>query len=317
MAILGNQHVLSAAQFTHEGMEALFARATELRVLDSTETQRKRMAATYTGRIAVNLFYQESTRTRTSFEIAEAKWGMSFSSTENARVFSSAAKGETLEDTIRVESEYNPDFLVLRYDKSGGAAAAAAYSRVPVINAGDGSGEHPTQALLDSYTIQNHIGRLDDLNVTFVGDLRFGRTVRSLVHVLAKRKNIHINFVSIPELQVADDIKETLDNGGVSYGMFDDLHPVLPESDIVYVTRLQKNLMPNPELVETGGFTIDIAAANSMPEHAGIMHPLPRNDEINPEVDRNHRAIYFKQAGNGLYVRMALIEQILQGKLKL
>ncbi len=278
------------------------------------------MAAAYVGRSAVNIFYQESTRTRISFELAEVAWGMSYSSTENARAFSSASKGESLEHTIQVINGYNPDIIVLRHDKTGGAKRAANVSRVPIINAGDGGGEHPTQAYLDTFTIWEHLSRLDNFTLTFMGDLKYGRTVRSLVHVLTKGNNNHFNFVSVPELSLSDDIKAILDASGNTYDEYFDaksLRGLLPETDILYVTRSQTNLGAPKKIKDAKKFRVTQNSARLLPSHAGIMHPMPINEEITRAVDQHPRAIYFKQAGNGLYVRMALIEQILEGKLKL
>ena len=316
------QHIITAAPFTPENMEPIFLRAQKLRELDGNREARRDNASKFLGTRAVNLFYQESTRTRVSFEMAEVAWGMGYSSTENARQFSSAAKGETLEHTVEVVEEYNPDLLVLRYHETGGAAEAAAVIDVPIINAGDGSGEHPTQAILDSFTIWEQLHRLDNLRVTFMGDLRFGRTVRSLVHVLAKGKNNHFDFVSTPDLQLSDDIKDLLDRApGITYEEHDHasaLRRVLPETDVFYVTRTQKNLGA-PEL-ETNEFRVTNEVANLLPSHAILLHPMPvdRSDlqksEISPEVDSHPRSKFYRQAGNGLYVRMALIEAILEGK---
>lgn len=315
-------HVLSAASFTPVKLEPIFLRALELRGLDQDPRSRKANAGKFLGARAVNLFYQESTRTRTSFEMAEAAWGIGFSSTPNARQFSSEVKGETLEHTLAVVAQYRPDFVVIRHDEVGGAAkAAAASGEVPIINAGDGKGEHPTQAILDAYTIWEELGRLDNLRVTFMGDLRFGRTIRSLIHVLQKSQNNHFDFISAPDLSLSDDIKAILDaTPGATYREFNSaeaLKEVLPETDVLYVTRTQKNL--GAQVIESGEFKITKNDADLLPPHAIILHPMPidRSDpqlsEIAPEVDAHPRAMYFKQAGNGLYTRMALIERILNG----
>lgn len=317
------QHIITAAPFTPVNMEPIFLRAEELRELDQDPKNRREMAATYLGGRAINLFYQESTRTRVSFEMAEAAWGVGFSSTENARDFSSTAKGETLEHTIEVLAEYNPDFIVLRHDEVGGAERAAAVSKVPIINAGDGKGEHPTQAFLDAFTIREQLplGKLDNLKVTFMGDLRFGRTIRSLVHVLSKGENNHFNFVSTPDLRLSEDIKELLDKTpGITYNEHihpDSLRDILPETDAFYVTRTQTNQGASTGV---GKFRVTKEMADLLPWHGILMHPMPidRSDalrsEIAPEVDTHPRSVYFRQAGNGLYIRMAIIEAIMEGK---
>lgn len=318
------QHIITAAPFTPTNMEPIFLRSTELRELALDPDNKREMAAAYLGRTAANIFYQESTRTRASFELAEVKWGVDHSSTPNARLFSSATKGESLEHTIQVFNEYDIDFIVLRHDEAGGASIAAEVSRVPIINAGDGPGEHPTQAFLDAFTIREQLDRLDNLRVTFMGDLRFGRTVRSLVHVLSKGENNHFNFVSSEDLRLSEDIKELLGaTSGITYEEHfhaSALNNILPETDVFYVTRTQTNL--GAPKFEKGEFRVTTEIANLLPTHAILLHPMPidredpNNSEIAPEVDSHPRARFFRQAGNGLYVRMALIEQILEGKLK-
>lgn len=305
-------HVLSAAQFEPRQMEQLFARANQLRELSSNNKDQARLALKFKDRILCSLFYQPSTRTRLSFETAALRLGMGYVSTESARQFSSAAKGESLEDTIQVINEYGHDIIVLRYDEVGGAARAAKVSQAPVINAGDGPGEHPTQALLDAYTIKLQLGRLNNLQVVMVGDLRYSRTIRSLVSVLSKYPKNHISFVSVPELQIDEDIKKLLKRSDTEYMQTDDMKKVLPGADIVYVTRLQKEYLKDSKSIKTAKFIIDEKALKLLPKSAKIMHALPRNEEISASVDNDPRAVYFRQAGNGLYIRMALIEQILQ-----
>ncbi|MBI2592262.1 aspartate carbamoyltransferase [Candidatus Saccharibacteria bacterium] len=315
-------HIITAVQFTPVNMEPIFFRARELRALDQDPKSRKEHAGRFLGKRAVNLFYAESTRTRTSFELAEVAWGIGYSSTANARQFSSAAKGETLAHTIEIVNQYNPDLIVLRYDRVGGAAEAASLVDVPIINAGDGSGEHPTQAFLDAFTIQEQLGRLDKLQITFMGDLRFGRTVRSLAHVLSKGKNNHFDFVSTEDLRLSEDIKELLDAvPGITYTEHfhaSALTSILPRTDIFYVTRTQTNLGA-PKLQENK-FRVTSEVANLLPSHAILLHPMPidredpLNSEIALEVDRHPRSRYYRQAGNGLYIRMALIEKILEGE---
>jgi aspartate carbamoyltransferase catalytic subunit len=316
------QHITTAAPFTPENLEPLFKRAQELRIEDSDPEKRRENAARFIGRRAVNIFYQDSTRTRISFESAEVAWGMKYSSTVNARQFSSANKGETLAHTVEVVEQYNPDLIVLRYDEEGGAAEAASLlKKVHLINAGDGKGEHPTQAILDSATIHEQFGRLDNLRVTFMGDLRFGRTVRSLVHVLAKGKDNELDFVSHPDLSLSDDIRRTLDHSSdIRYHEHDHasaLNSILPETDVLYVTRTQTNL--GASKLETNEYRVTNDIANLLHEGAILLHPMPIDrskleaTEIAPEVDRHPRARYYRQAGNGLYTRMALIERMLDG----
>ncbi len=301
-------HVLSARQFSPEELSCLFEHADQLREASQDYGTRRELAAKHVGYFAATLFYEPSTRTRLSFESAVQRLGMELVSTENAGEFSSAIKGEAIEDTIQVVDGY-ADLIIMRHAETGAADQAAAVSRVPVINAGDGKGEHPTQALLDLYTIQNEKGRLDNLSVVIGGDLAHGRTVRSLAQMLAKYKGNRLRFVSTPELKIGDDIKQHLDEQSVPYEETDDMFTALHGADIVYWTRLQKERLSDPGIVSN--YVIDQAALQAMPKDAVIMHPLPRNGEIDRSVDGDPRAAYFRQSENGLYVRMALIDSLL------
>ncbi len=305
-------HILSIEQFDSAQLEALFTESDQFRDQMANPEQRRELATRYAGHQLCSLFYEPSTRTRFSFEKAGANFGMTTIGTENAREFSSAAKGETLEDTIRVLNEYGFDIIVLRHHETGATTRAASISEIPIINAGDGAGEHPTQALLDGYTIFREFGRLDNLRVVIGGDLANGRTARSVAQLLSGYSDNHISFVSIPELQIGEDIKQTLRESGTTFEETADMYDALREADIVYWTRLQKERLENPDVIPEGGFTLDALALEVLPESAMIMHPLPRVDEIDPQVDADPRAKYFSQAGNGLYIRMALIDNILK-----
>jgi aspartate carbamoyltransferase catalytic subunit len=258
------------------------------------------------------LFYEPSTRTRLSFEAAMLRLGGRTMGTDNAREFSSAAKGETLEDTIRIVSGY-ADAIVLRHSEEGAARRAAMVSDVPVINAGDGKGQHPTQALLDVYTIKDELGRLDGVSVAMVGDLANGRTARSLAYLLSKYEGVAIWFVAPPEVAMRDDIKAHLDEHGVTWRETRELDEVLPQVDVVYQTRIQKERFADEAAYEAlkGIYRIDPPALTRLRPDAIVMHPLPRVDEIAPEVDADPRAAYFRQARNGLYIRMALLDMVL------
>lgn len=309
-------HVLTAGQFSQEMLESLFATANEFKGQASDIDMRRELASRYAGRQLCSLFYEPSTRTRLSFETAAVKLGMGVVSTENAREFSSAAKGETIEDTVRVLNEYGYDAIVLRHHETGSAARAAAVSNVPIINAGDGKGEHPTQALLDAYTIHENHGRLDGLKVVMGGDLKHGRTVRSLSQLLSGFPGNHLTFVTVPELQIGDDIKQLLAAHGTTYEETEVVSDAFKDADVVYWTRLQKERLEGgqskEQLAKTiGRFSIRPKEMSLLPEHAIVMHPLPRVDEISPLVDDDKRAVYFRQAGNGLYVRMALLDAVL------
>ncbi|HVH62298.1 MAG TPA: aspartate carbamoyltransferase, partial [Candidatus Dormibacteraeota bacterium] len=230
----------------------------------------------------------------------------------NAREFSSAAKGETLEDTIRIVSGY-ADVIVLRHYEQGAARRAAAVSSVPVINAGDGPGQHPTQALLDLYTIREELGRIDGVRVAMVGDLANGRTVRSLTYLLSKFKDIQVWFVAPPVVAMRGDLKTHLDEHQIQWVETQKLESVLPHVDVVYMTRIQKERFADPAAYDAirGTYRFDRDAMALMSKHAILMHPLPRVDEIAPEVDEDPRAAYFRQARNGLHVRMALLDRLL------
>lgn len=300
------RHVIESQQFSRSLLEELFARAEEMK------REPHRFMGRLAGQVMAALFYEPSTRTRLSFEAAMMRLGGLTMGTDNAREFSSAAKGETLEDTIRIVSGY-ADVIVLRHYEEGAARRAAAVSSVPVINAGDGPGQHPTQALLDLYTIREELGRIDGVRVAMVGDLANGRTVRSLTYLLSKFKDIKLWFVAPPAVAMRDDLKAHLEEHHVPWVETQSLEAVLPEVDVVYMTRIQKERFTDPAAYESikGIYRIDSAAMASMRKYAILMHPLPRVDEIAPEVDDDPRAAYFRQARNGLHIRMALLDRVL------
>ena len=301
------KHLIEARQFERKWLEKeLFPLAKEMEEIakrgGSDVLKEKKM---------ISFFYEPSTRTRCSFEAAMTLLsGRVIFSTENARQFSSAAKGETLEDTIRILNGYYPDVIVLRYDKEGGAKIAAQFSSVPIINAGDGTGEHPTQALLDIYTIQKELGKIDGISIAMVGDLARGRTVHSLSYLLGQFSNIKIYFVSPKSLKMKDEIKEYLKKQNIIFSEETDLKKVASLVDVIYQTRIQKergSMLKDSE----GFYIVNQEILNLMKKEAMIMHPLPRLDEISPDVDKDPRAAYFRQAENGLYVRMALLKMML------
>jgi aspartate carbamoyltransferase catalytic subunit len=261
------------------------------------------------GQIMASLFYEESTRTRFSFETAMLRLGGSVISTENARQFSSVSKGETLEDTIRIMNGY-ADVIVMRHYESGAARRAADISRVPIINAGDGTGQHPTQAFLDLYTIQKELGHIDDISIAVVGDLANGRTVRSLCYLLAKYRNVRIYMVAPEVVRMREDIKEYLCRHDVWFREETDLRAIAPHIDVLYQTRIQKERFGDRTedyQAARGIYVVDRALLQTMKPDSIVMHPLPRVDEITTDVDGDPRAAYFRQAQNGLYIRMALL----------
>lgn len=307
MAVMSKlRHVVESQQFSRSTLEELFARSEEMK------REPHRFVGRLSGQVMAALFYEPSTRTRLSFEAAMIRLGGQAMGTDNAREFSSAAKGETLEDSIRIVSGY-ADVIVLRHNEEGAAKRAAAVSSVPVINAGDGPGQHPTQALLDLYTIRDELGRIDGVHVALVGDLANGRTVRSLTYLLAKFKDIKVWFVAPPAVAMRADLKAYLDEHRVPWAETEDLESVLPKVDVVYMTRIQKERFSDPAAYEAvkGTYRIDKQSMALMRKYAILMHPLPRVDEISAEVDDDPRAAYFRQARNGLHIRMALLDKLL------
>ena len=231
---------------------------------------------------------------------------------ENANEVSSAVKGETLEDTIRILDQF-ADAIVLRHPEVGSAARAAAVSRVPIINGGDGAGQHPTQALLDLYTIEREMGRVDGLHVALVGDLKYGRAPRSLAYLFGKYKKVHLTLVSPKELRMSKEIRDYLKEHRVTFEETEALEKVMRVADVVYQTRIQKERFPTQKEYNKfkGRYVIDRPMADGMKKGAIIIHPLPRVGEITPEVDDSPHAVYFKQVGYGLMVRMALLKMVL------
>jgi aspartate carbamoyltransferase catalytic subunit len=302
------RHVVESQQFDRPLLEKVFEVATEMEELVAAGGSEE-----LRGRIMASLFYEPSTRTRLSFEAAMLRLGGEVLGTESAGEFSSVAKGETLEDTIQIVAGY-ADVIVLRHFDVGASRRAAAISSVPVINAGDGPGQHPTQALLDLYTIQKELGRLDGVRIAMVGDLANGRTVRSLSYLLSKYDGVELVFVAPPAVAIGRDIKSHLEERGVAYRETEDLDSVLPTVDVVYQTRIQKERFGS-RLDEyrrvSGVYVMDARTMSLMGPDAVLMHPLPRVGEIAPEVDGDPRAAYFRQARNGLFIRMALLRLLL------
>lgn len=265
------------------------------------------------GKKIATLFYEPSTRTRLSFEAAMLNLGgsvLGFSSADS----SSASKGESVADTIRVISSY-ADICAMRHPKEGAPLVAASYSSIPVINAGDGGHNHPTQTLTDLLTIKNLKGRLNNLTIGFCGDLKFGRTVHSLINALVRYENINFVLISPEELKIPDYLrKEVIEENHVPYKEVKVLDQVMPELDILYMTRVQKERFFNEEdyIRLKDSFILDAKKMELAKEDMLVMHPLPRVNEIATEVDKDDRAVYFKQAEYGVYVRMALIMKLLE-----
>lgn len=310
MARFPLKHVYEAQQFDRGLLDTVFEVADEMR-RDMADGGR-RFGRALSDKIMASLFYEPSTRTRFSFEAAMLRLGGSIITTENAREFSSAAKGESLYDSTRIMNGY-ADIIVMRHHEAGSAEKAAQVSTAPVINAGDGAGQHPTQALLDLYTLQAHFREINNLKVAMVGDLKYGRTVRSLSYLLTKYSGIQIFFVSPSVCRMESDIKNYLDKEGVPWVEETDLDAVLPRVDCVYMTRIQRERFIVPEDYDeaAGKYILTLDRVHRMKSDAIIMHPLPRLNEIPQEVDGDPRAHYFEQAQNGLYIRMALLYLLL------
>ncbi len=264
------------------------------------------------GKKLATLFYEPSTRTRLSFEAAMLNLGgsvLGFSSADS----SSAAKGESVADTIRVVSSY-ADICAMRHPKEGAPLVASSYSSIPVINAGDGGHNHPTQTLTDLLTIKNLKGRLDSLTIGFCGDLKFGRTVHSLINAMVRYEGIKFVLISPEELKIPAYLREeVLGGGNIPYEEVKTLEAVMPELDILYMTRVQKERFFNEEdyIRLKDSFILDAKKMEGAKEDMLVLHPLPRVNEIATEIDNDPRAIYFKQAEFGVYVRMALIITLL------
>jgi aspartate carbamoyltransferase catalytic subunit len=298
------KHVIDSQQFTVPLMMELFDRAQGMERVVA-----RGGSLDYQNRIMATLFYRPSTRTRLCFEAAMQRLGGRVLSTEQARAFSSEVEGENVQDTIRIIGSYS-DVIAIRHNREGGARRAAQVSPVPVINAGDGEGgQHPTQALLDLYTIYRE-RPLDGLSIAMIGELDKGRTARSLAYLLAKFERVKIYFVSPPELQMKPDILDYLNEHGVHFELESDIDRVIGEVGVVYQTRIRADRVTglrSPQL-----YAIDSAVLQKMRSDALILHPLPRTVELDQSVDEDPRALYFRQAVNGLYVRMALLTMLLE-----
>ncbi|KAB2923549.1 MAG: aspartate carbamoyltransferase [Bacteroidetes bacterium] len=295
------RHVIESQQFTVPLLLELFDRTRRMEAVVARGGTKD-----YERRIMATLFYRSSTRTRFSFEAAMHRLGGQVLSTENGNEFSSAVKGESLEDTIRILGNY-ADVIVLRHTEEGGAHRASLVSPVPVINAGEGEGgQHPTQALLDLYTIHRECKTLNGLSVALIGALDVGRTARSLAYLLSKFERVKFWFIAPPEMQVKPDILAYLDKYRVQYELLSDPAKVLPTVDVVYQTRIDRERLQRRD-IDLSVYNIDANVLRALKPNAVIMHPLPRSVEIDPAVDADPRAVYFRQARNGLFVRMALL----------
>ena len=305
-SIFYRRDILSVEQFSRRELEIIFTVAEDMR----TMVERVGSLEILRGRVVACLFYEPSTRTSSSFIAATERLGGQVIPINEVR-YSSVTKGESLRDTVRTLECYS-DVIVLRHPETGSAAVAADVARKPVINAGDGSGEHPTQALLDIFTIKEELGTIDGLTVTMLGDLKYGRTVHSLARLLSLY-DVHVNFVSPDMLRVPQPTIDFLRQKQIPITQQDRLETVLGQTDVLYVTRVQKERFENQADYDQvkDCYSVTPQTLQQAKERMIVMHPLPRLTEISEDVDADPRAAYFRQMENGLYIRMALLALVL------
>ncbi|HUG17090.1 MAG TPA: aspartate carbamoyltransferase [Thermomicrobiales bacterium] len=302
------RHILRVDQFDRMTLDHVLGHARAMRQVAERGGDER-----LSGKILATLFYEPSTRTRLSFESAMLRLGGQVISAEDASETSSAVKGESIEDTVRIVESY-ADAIVIRHPLAGTPERGAAVASVPIVNAGDGAREHPTQALLDLLTISEELGRIDDLTVAMVGDLRYGRAPRSLAMLLGLTRNCRLNLVAPPGIEMAGDVLRTLSELGVGISFEPDLMDVASDVDVIYVTRVQRERFPSDEAYRAarGSYRFTTEHLRVMKRDSIVMHPLPRLDEVDPGVDADPRSAYFRQARNGVFMRMALLDLLLQ-----
>ncbi len=278
--------------------------------MEDAEKLRDKSTDDLKGLIVATLFLEPSTRTRLSFEAAAHKLGASVITIADPRT-SSVSKGETLADTIRVVDKY-ADIIVMRHPTPGSADEAVQYTKTPFLNAGDGPNQHPTQSLLDIYTIKREIGGIDGKTVAFVGDLKYGRTVHSLTYILCLYKPAKVIYISPDELKVPEKYIQMLKDKGIEFEETSNLDAKMPEIDVIYMTRIQRERFSSEaEYVKLqGSYVMTPTTVNLGKESLRILHPLPRVDEITPEVDDMPQSACFRQVENGVYMRMALLKHV-------
>ncbi len=294
------RHVLSAGQYTKETLEELFDIASKIK------SNPAKYSKAIEGKIVATMFYEPSTRTRLSFETAVLRLGGQVISTENASSNSSVKKGETLKDTVKVLQNY-ADAIVIRHSDVNSATDAASVAKVPILNAGSGKGEHPTQALLDLYTIREKRGKIDGVKVAILGDLTYGRTIHSLIKLLALYDNVEIYGLSKKEFMLPQEYIDFLKERNIEYKICNSFDDIPKDVDVMYHTRIQQERFEGDFGKEE--YIINKEVLNRFSDHTIVLHPLPRTGEIAEDVDDDPRALYFEQAGNGLYIRMALLLQ--------
>ncbi|PIR52593.1 aspartate carbamoyltransferase [Candidatus Peregrinibacteria bacterium CG10_big_fil_rev_8_21_14_0_10_49_10] len=302
---LSFKHLTSTKQLTRDDTDAILKVSQDMETLLEKKGGDNRLQ----GKVLASLFYEPSTRTRLSFETAMLRLGGEVVTADGFQ-FSSLYKGETIEDTIMVVGQY-ADIICMRHPEGGSADKAASVSPVPFINAGDGPKQHPTQAILDLYTIQKEIGHIDNLHITMVGDLRYGRTVHSLSFLLGLYENVTFTLVSPAELTMPEKVTDFFKEKGISYTESEEMEKAL-DADIVYMTRVQKERFADQSEYDRLKLKYILTPKHLEGKNCTIMHPLPRVGEIDPAVDSNPRAAYFREVRNGMITRMALLSMLLQ-----
>ncbi|GAA4899718.1 aspartate carbamoyltransferase [Ferrimonas pelagia] len=303
---LYKKHIISIPELSRSELELIVETAGQLKAKpDPTLLQNK---------VIASCFFEPSTRTRLSFETAVQRLGGSVIGFDSGGNTSLAKKGETLSDSVQVIASY-VDAFVMRHPQEGAARLASEFSgSVPVINGGDGANQHPSQTLLDLFSIYETQGTLDNLNVAFVGDLKYGRTVHSLTQALSKFNNIKFFFIAPEVLAMPDYICEELDEAGIGYSVHTSMDDVIPELDVLYMTRVQKERFDESEYAHVkSAYILSAATLQGARSNLKVLHPLPRVDEITTDVDATPHAYYFQQAENGIYARQALLSLVLNG----
>lgn len=299
------KHLISCDQIKKEDLLSL------LTLTDKIKNNPVFYTETLKNKVIATLFYEPSTRTRLSFSAAAVRLGASLINTENANENSSATKGETLEDTIRIVQGY-ADAIILRHPDDEAAQRAVQVATIPIINAGSGGKEHPSQGLLDLYTINTYKKRLDNLKIAIIGDLKYGRTIHSLLKLLTLFDGIEIHALSVKELELPPLFENLLKKRNAKYTKHTILNTLPKDVDIIYQTRIQKERLQNEGIqASAASFIIDKKQFDTFSADTYLMHPLPRIEEMNSDIDNDPRAIFFSQAHNGMYVRMAVLYQCL------
>ncbi|MBY5992434.1 aspartate carbamoyltransferase [Ferrimonas balearica] len=305
---LYKKHIISIPELSRAELELIVETAGTLKAEPNPTLLKNKVVA--------SCFFEPSTRTRLSFETAVQRLGGSVIGFDSGGNTSLAKKGETLSDSVQVISSY-VDAFVMRHPQEGAARLASEYSNgVPVINGGDGANQHPSQTLLDLFSIYETQGRLDNLNVAFVGDLKYGRTVHSLTQALSKFNNVTFYFIAPDVLAMPDYLCEALDEAGIQYHELTSMDEVVPQLDVLYMTRVQKERFDESEYAHVkSAYILSAATLKGARANLKVLHPLPRVDEITVDVDATPHAYYFQQAENGIYARQALLALVLNESL--